>query len=341
VQRNGSLLEGREAIVETQKLTTEAGQLVSTCLKPPHDFEYDKVFSPFIIFSKKRYVGNKYEESPDDYYQNSMGLATKRRDYAGIVKVIYGGAIRILLTDRDPVAAATFVKEKLADLARGKISTTQLMLTKSLRSEYKAVPAHKMLADRIKARDPGNAPASGDRMSFMYILPPAGQKASSLQGDRIETPTWIREKGLEIDYKYYMEHQLMNPLSQLFGLVIEELPGCRPAKSESDRESAAIDYLFGDALQLCNKAAERRLVTKFFGSAAPAAVVSKVQAQAIAHRTRSACAKTKVQPKIMSLFAQQMVMNALCPPPKKVEAAAAAAPVPVKKAKRKAKAAEI
>lgn len=336
VQRGGSLLEGREAIVETQKLTTEAGQLVSTCLKPPHDFEYDKVFSPFIIFSKKRYVGNKYEESPDDYYQNSMGLATKRRDYAGIVKVIYGGAIRILLTDRDPVAAATFVKEKLADLAKGKVSTTQLMLTKSLRSEYKAVPAHKMLADRIKARDPGNAPASGDRMSFMYILPQAGQKASNLQGDRIETPTWIREKGLEIDYKYYMEHQLMNPLSQLFGLIIEELPGCRSAKTESDREAAAIDYLFGDALQLCNRAAERRLVTKFFGSAVPAAE-PKVQVQAIAHRTRSACAKVKVQPKIMSLFAQQMVMNALCPPKKKEEPAA----IPVKKAKRKAKAAEI
>jgi hypothetical protein len=210
------------------------------------------------------------------------------------------------------------------------------MLTKSLRSEYKAVPAHKMLADRIKARDPGNAPASGDRMSFMYILPPAGQKASLLQGDRIETPTWIREKGLEIDYKYYMEHQLMNPLSQLFGLVIEELPGCRSAKTESDREWAAIEYLFKDALNMCDKSAERRLVTKFFGSAAAAA-----EPKPIAHRTRSASAKvtTKVQPKIMSLFAQQMVMNALCPPPppKKKEEP----PKPVKKAKRKAKATEI
>ena len=211
------------------------------------------------------------------------------------------------------------------------------MLTKSLRSEYKAVPAHKMLADRIKARDPGNAPASGDRMSFMYILPPAGQKASSLQGDRIETPTWIREKGLEIDYKYYMEHQLMNPLSQLFGLIIEELPGCRAAKTESDRESAAIDYLFGDALQLCNKAAERRLVTKFFGKAVEPK--TEIKAQAIAYRTRSACAKAKVQPKIMSLFAQQMVMNALCPPKKKEEPPPEH--VPVKKARRKAKAAEI
>jgi DNA polymerase delta subunit 1 len=94
---SGAALEGKEAIVATMKLTEEAGKLVTTCLAPPHDFEYDKVFSPFIIFSKKRYVGNKYEESPDDYYQNSMGIATKRRDYAGVVKVIYAPSARICL----------------------------------------------------------------------------------------------------------------------------------------------------------------------------------------------------------------------------------------------------
>jgi len=130
----GALLEGEAAIKATMKLTEEAGKMVTTCLKPPHDFEYDKTFSPFIIFSKKRYVGNKYEESSTEYYQNSMGIATKRRDYAGIVKVIYGGAIRILLTDRDPIAAVDFVKGKLVDLAEGRVSLTQLTMTKSLRA---------------------------------------------------------------------------------------------------------------------------------------------------------------------------------------------------------------
>lgn len=263
----GKLLEGREAIVRTQELTTEAGKLVTTCLKRPHDFEYDKVFAPFIIFSKKRYVGNKYEESPDEYYQNSMGIATKRRDYAGIVKVIYGGAIRILLTERNPVAAAEFVRGKLMDLASGRVSMTQLTLTKSLRSEYKSAtpPAHKVLADRIKARDPGNAPASGDRISFLYIQPPAGQLASKSQGDRIETPAFIREKGLQVDAKFYMEHQLLNPISQLFSLIVHELPGCEPPRgkrwSEADsgeREYAAGEYLFRDALDVCDKAASRR-----------------------------------------------------------------------------------
>lgn len=341
VQREGKLLEGREAIVETQRLTTEAGKMVSTCLKPPHDFEYDKVFSPFIIFSKKRYVGNKYEESPDEYYQNSMGIATKRRDYAGIVKVIYGGAIRILLTDRNPEAAAKFVTEKLLDLAHGKVSNTQLMLTKALRSEYKVMPAHKILAERIKARDPGNAPASGDRISFMYILPPAGQKASVQQGDRIETPVWIKEKGLEIDFKYYMEHQLMNPLSQLFALIVEELPGCKTTTgrpwslaTEEERETAAINYLFGDALKVCDKEAGKRLVNKFFG---PTATIETTTSTAIAHCTRSSMKptiSTKLQGNLGSLFAQQMIQNAISPPKKK-EPVVVVKPVPVKKAQKR------
>ena len=262
----GEPLKGQAAIEATMKLTEEAGKLVTTCLKAPHDFEYDKTFSPFIIFSKKRYVGNKYEESATEYYQNSMGIATKRRDYAGIVKVIYGGAIRILLTDRDPVAAAAFVKGKLNDLADGHVSINQLTMTKSLRADYKAItpPAHKMLAERIALRDPGNAPASGDRVSFLYVLPIPGQQASKLQGERIETPGFIKERGMSIDTKFYMEHQLMNPISQLFALIVEQLPGCVApggrswaVADSSDREYAATEYLFRDALNKCNKSAER------------------------------------------------------------------------------------
>lgn len=268
----GEPLEGEAAIKATMHLTEEAGKAVTAYLKPPHDFEYDKTFSPFIIFSKKRYVGNKYEESSTEYYQNSMGIATKRRDYAGIVKVIYGGAIRILLTDRDPVAAAAFVKGKLVDLAEGRVSMNQLTMTKSLRAEYKAAtpPAHKMLAERMAQRDPGNAPASGDRVSFLYVLPQTGQQASKLQGERIETPGFIKEKGLSVDAKFYMEHQLMNPISQLFALIVEQLPGCTApggrswaAADASDREYAATEYLFRDALNTCDKKAERRFASLF------------------------------------------------------------------------------
>jgi len=47
-------------------------------------------------------------------------------------------------------------------------------ITKSLRSTYKNPDqiAHKVLADRIAKRDPGNKPKSGDRIPYVYIVNP-------------------------------------------------------------------------------------------------------------------------------------------------------------------------
>ena len=252
----GERLTGQEAIQATIDITTEAGELITKALKRPHDFEFDKAFYPFIIFSKKRYVGNMYEENATDYVQKSMGIATKRRDYAPIVKTIYGGAIKILLTNKDVGAAAAFVKKWVTDMMDNKVSLNQLMLTKSLRSEYKSVtpPAHKILADRIAQRDPGNAPASGDRLSFIYFKPPSGFKGT--QGDRIETSAFMKANGLKPDPQYYIEHQLENPVGQLFSILVDQLPNAKPPPQGwnadpdvqvAERELYARDYLFKTA----------------------------------------------------------------------------------------------
>jgi hypothetical protein len=228
---------------------------------------------PFIIFSKKRYVGNLYESDPTSYEQKSMGIALKRRDYAPIVKVIYGGAIRILLTEKSIVKAVKYVKEKLHDLVNGKFGMYHLTITKSLRAEYKKiVPPHKMLAERITKRDPGNAPASGERIGYVFISPPVGQEASKLQGERIETPIYIRENGLVPDYKYYIEHQIMNPITQLFALRVEELPGFTarkwstdPRRAEVERLAVVEELIFKDALSQCDKATRQKFVTEKLG----------------------------------------------------------------------------
>jgi DNA polymerase elongation subunit (family B) len=268
----GKRLEGREAIVKTIELTEEAGKFVTGALKAPHDFEYDKVFSPFIIFSKKRYVGNKYEDNPDEFKETSMGIVLKRRDNAPMVKMSYGAAIDCLLNRKDIPGAVQCVKEQVKNLVEGKMKLSQLTITKSLRAEYNTVslPAHKMLADRIAVRDPGNAPASGERIGFVYIKPSTGQQASKLQGDRIETPQFIEEKGLKPDVEYYIEHQLYNPLTQLFGLMVEQIPGYQPRhwsddpdKRTAQREALAGDLLFRDAYAMCKKSATRDFMSMF------------------------------------------------------------------------------
>ena len=58
----------------------EAGERSKKLLKRPHDLEYEKTFHPFILLSKKRYVGNKFEDDIKSYKQACMGIVLKRRD---------------------------------------------------------------------------------------------------------------------------------------------------------------------------------------------------------------------------------------------------------------------
>jgi DNA polymerase elongation subunit (family B) len=310
----GERLEGREAIQATIDITTEAGHFITKALKKPHDFEFDKAFYPFIIFSKKRYVGNMYEENADDYVQKSMGIATKRRDYAPIVKTIYGGAIKILLTEKDVPKAAEFVKKWVQDMIDNKVSLNQLMLTKSLRSEYKTPtpPAHKVLANRITARDPGNAPASGDRLSFVYFKQPASFKGT--QGDRIETPAFMKANNLKPDPEFYIDHQLKNPVGQLFSILVDKLPGARPPNrgwsSDPDvqlaeRELYAQDYLFKSLM------AAKKPGTLLSMWSVPDGTLKAPPAQAIVRRSArvsEATAGGKGQTRMDSFFEARMLV---------------------------------
>lgn len=257
----GERLRGREAQAAAKELAEEAGALISGALKPPHDFEFDKMFRCFCLLSKKRYVGDMTEGGLEDadYHRKSMGIVMKRRDNAPIVKTVYGGVIERILVERDVVAAFTFARQTARDLMAGKFPMKRLTITKSLKAEYKLVPAHKILADRIGERDPGNKPASNDRIPYVYVKNPTGRPypKDTSQGDRIEIPSYIVEQGLTPDYAFYITNQIAKPVAQVFGLVLEKLPGIKPhqieaAKKAKDptaaREALAESLLFGDIL---------------------------------------------------------------------------------------------
>jgi DNA polymerase elongation subunit (family B) len=300
-EKTGEPLQGREARVATIEITDEAGALITKALASPHDFEFDKCFDPLLMFSKKRYAGNMYENNADDYVHKYMGIALKRRDNAPIVKTIFGGAMKMLLDKRDVTGAFHFVKEKCLELVEGKVSLGQLTVTKSLRADY-ADPsriAHKALADRIAERDPGNAPAAGDRIGYVYISAKAGQQASKLQGDRIETPLFIKEHKLVPDYQHYIEHQLQNPISQAFGLLLEQVPGytrdmmkgCPTLEEDLDkylafREAKAAELLFQDCLKRFHVTSTRNAVMHMFGG--KAVVTAKTTSSATSSATYSA-----------------------------------------------------
>jgi len=218
----GKPIRGKEALEITIELAQEAGHLASSFLKAPHDLEYEKTFMPFCLLSKKRYVGMLYEMDPNKGKRKEMGIVLKRRDNAPIVKDIYGGIIDILMKEQNIVKAMEFLKSCLKNIVSEVYPIDKLIITKSLRSHYKNPRSisHKVLADRITARDPGNKPVPGDRIPFVYIHNP---NKKALQGEKIETPGFISENNLQIDYSFYITNQIMKPVQQVFALVIERI----------------------------------------------------------------------------------------------------------------------
>jgi DNA polymerase delta subunit 1 len=229
-------------VAESIRMGIACGNSISKQMRRPYKIAYEKTFYPFILFCRKRYVGMKYEEDPNPAKAKrmSMGIVLKRRDNAPIVKDIFGGALDILLLERDIRKAQAFVREMLIKVLENKIPLEKFIVSKSLRDDYAAMkeeysgtatlPAHRVLADRMEARDPGTAPKVGDRLQYLYV---AENKHKAKQGDRIEHIDYVRSNKMRPDVNFYITNQIQNPVAQLFALCIEQLEGYTSPRKES------------------------------------------------------------------------------------------------------------
>ncbi len=227
----GEKIRGKKALEITIEIAQDAAHLCSKFLKPPMDLAYEKTLMPFVLLSKKRYVGMLYETDPNKGKLKYMGLSLKRRDSCDYLKDTYGGILNVIMSS--PVSqdgqaqnnitkAIEFLDKSITQLIDGAVPMDKLAITKALRSDYKNPQqiAHKVLADRIGKRDPGNKPKPGDRIKFVHVV---HSDKNALQGEKIETPEFIIGNKLKIDYTFYITNQLMKPLQQLLGLALEQI----------------------------------------------------------------------------------------------------------------------
>tara|TARA_B100001094_G_scaffold331438_1_gene399814 strand:- start:2054 stop:3208 length:1155 start_codon:yes stop_codon:yes gene_type:complete len=244
----GETLKGDELLKHCIRCGIKAGEYVDSKLRNPQCLEYEKTFFPFILISKKRYVGDKYEWESDvdkkNFKRTSMGIVMKRRDNAPIVKYVFGNIIEKIMIDRNFVEALQWLNQTLYDIQNKQFPINYFIVSKSLRGFYKNPQsiAHKVLADRIGERDPGNKPKSNDRIPYAYIKltdydivfdrdsqyksgknKGRDRKRSILQGNRIEHPDFIHSNKLELDYSFYITNQIMNPVKQVLDLNTEYL----------------------------------------------------------------------------------------------------------------------
>jgi DNA polymerase elongation subunit (family B) len=224
-------IRGKPALEATIEIAQDVANLCTSFLKPPMALAYEKTLMPFILLSKKRYVGMLYEEDPNKGKLKFMGLSLKRRDACDYLKDTYGGILNILMAPSTNTIrlAIDFLKASLRNLIDSKVPMDKLAITKALRSDYKNPQsiAHRVLADRIGQRDPGNKPKPGDRIKYLFVT---NSDKKALLGERVETPEFITDNKIKIDYMYYITNQLMKPLQQLFGLAVDQILEQDPKK---------------------------------------------------------------------------------------------------------------
>mmetsp|Transcript_16058 Transcript_16058/g.17971 ORF Transcript_16058/g.17971 Transcript_16058/m.17971 type:complete len:1054 (-) Transcript_16058:969-4130(-) len=222
---------GVDTVAEAMKLGEEAARIISEQFLSPIKLEFEKVYFPYLLMNKKRYAG-LYWTNPEKYDKlDSKGLETVRRDNCALVRRVCSAVLDMLLIDQNVDGAIDFVKGTISDLLQNKVDLSLLVITKALmkkqnidgkssgNNSYQVRQAHTELAERMRKRDPASAPKSGDRIPFVIIR---GSK-NAKNYERSEDPIYVLDNDLPIDFNYYLDHQLKQPLTRLFEPILSNV----------------------------------------------------------------------------------------------------------------------
>ena len=243
---------------ETFKIAEEAAQLVTKTFKHPNELEFEKCYSPLLLFAKKRYSGLMYTKPDKSDYLDSKGIQLVRRDNCPLVKTISKGILDKIMYEKDIDGAMEFAREQLRLVMSGKVDIKEFILSKTLRVGYKNdnLP-HLQVARKIEDRNgPGSGPKSGERVPFVFVQT-KGKK--DLGSTKAEDPAYVTEQGLKIDLLYYLKHQLESPVVSLFELIVDD-----PYKviiEEIEKEYTKSDTY----IESVNKMNKQTNITSFFG----------------------------------------------------------------------------
>lgn len=211
---------GASTVEEAMKLGKEAAEYISGTFIKPIKLEFEKVYFPYLLISKKRYAG-LYWTNPDKYDKmDTKGIETVRRDNCLLVKNLVNECLHKILIDRDVPGAVQYVKNTISDLLMNRLDLSLLVITKGLTKtgdNYEVKTAHVELAERMRKRDAATAPSVGDRVPYVIIKAAKGAKAY----ERSEDPIYVLENNIPIDPQYYLENQITKPILRIFEPILK------------------------------------------------------------------------------------------------------------------------
>lgn len=211
---------------DTFRLATLCGdQLTDTVFnRPPIVLEFEKVFQPFILLTKKRYIANKYENMKDPFQLKGVdakGIALTRRDYCKMVKDCYSHMIDTIMNSQSQQGLEQSIhvfKKYIEMIHTYQVPVDDLVVSAMLAKSYKTKPVHVQLAEKLKLRK--EEVQIGDRIPYIYI---ESENPKAQKSELGEDPDYARKHKLKYNRTCYLE-QLAKPILGLCKVVLQEYP---------------------------------------------------------------------------------------------------------------------
>jgi DNA polymerase elongation subunit (family B) len=230
---------GQDAIDYSWELGEQAAEQCTKLFKKPNDLELEKVYMPYILYSKKRYAAKLWEKGKSGKvefkYIDVKGLQLVRRDNTPHVREVCKELLDVILESSDPEPPQVLARERALELLTGDVPHTKLILSQSLSDTYKVkgTPVsikdvdrswdismgHVQVHNKMRQRKPGSEPQSGDRVPYL-LTKTEDPKAKAFE--KAEDPVYVTENNIPVDYHYYFVNKFLNPVCDLLEPLVPE-----------------------------------------------------------------------------------------------------------------------
>ena len=128
---------------DTFRLATVCGDNITNDVfnRRPIELEFEKVFQPFILLTKKRYIGKKFEDTSDPFKlktTTTAGIAVTRRDFANFTKKCYKEIIDLIMENKANALedACELYKKYIDKLTNYQIDLQDIVISAQIGKEY-------------------------------------------------------------------------------------------------------------------------------------------------------------------------------------------------------------
>jgi len=209
--------KGDEAIKYSWELGVKAASECTHLFKKPNNLELEKVYCPYFLYSKKRYAAKLWTQDEDGNmnmdYIDVKGLQLVRRDNTPHMREVCKELLDVVLESSDTGPPKALALQRAIELLEGDVSNERLVLSQQLGDSYKSENlSHVQVRNKMRERQPGSEPQSGDRVPYILIKT---HDPRAKAYEKAEDPKYAIDNNLPIDYPYYFLNKFLNPVCDL------------------------------------------------------------------------------------------------------------------------------